>query len=41
MQRLGGHKGTINHCAMGEGNWLASGGNDHSVIVSQLPEIFL
>ena len=37
VQRLGGHSGTINHCAMGSGNWLASGSNDRNVIVSQLP----
>ena len=41
VQRLGGHIGTVNHCVMGKDNWLASGSNDKTIIVSQLPEIFL
>lgn len=41
VQRLGGHNGTVIQTCMGKDNWLASCSNDHNVIVSQLPEIFL
>jgi WD40 repeat protein len=41
VQRLGGHYGTVIQACMGKNNWLASCSNDKTVIVSQLPEIFL
>ena len=41
VQRLGGHSGTVVQTCMGRNNWLASCSNDKTVIVSQLPEIFL
>ena len=41
VQKLGGHTGTVNQVCMGKQNWLASCSNDKTVIVSQLPEIFL
>lgn len=41
VQRLGGHSGTVVQTCMGRNNWLASCSNDKTVIVSQLPEIFM
>ncbi|CAM6001121.1 unnamed protein product [Sphagnum balticum] len=41
VQKLGGHTGTVNQAAMAAGNWLASCSNDKSIIVSELPDIFL
>jgi Prp8 binding protein len=41
VQRLGGHTGTVNQATMGKNNWLASCSKDRTIIVSQLPEIFL
>lgn len=41
MQRLGGHTGTVTQVTMGDGNFMASASNDQTIIVSELPDIFL
>jgi Prp8 binding protein len=41
VQRLGGHIGAVTQVSFGDNNFLASGSNDKSIIVSQLPDIFL
>lgn len=40
-QRLGGHIGTVTQVSMGDNNQMASSSNDKTIIVSQLPDIFL
>ena len=40
-QRLGGHTGTVTQVTMGDNNYMASCSNDRTIIVSQLPDIFL
>ena len=40
-QRLGGHIGTITQVSMGNNNFMASSSNDRTIIVSELPDIFL
>jgi hypothetical protein len=41
VQRLGGHVGAVTQVSFGDNNFLASASNDKTVIVSQLPDIFL
>ena len=41
MQRLGGHIGTVTQVSFGDNNLLASASNDKTIIVSELPDIFL
>ena len=40
-QRLGGHSGTVTQVTMGDNNSMASCSNDRTIILSQLPDIFL
>ena len=41
VQRLGGHIGTVTQVSFGDNNLLASASNDKTIIVSELPDIFL
>jgi len=44
VQKLGGHTGTVNQvdmCFINKKNYLASCSNDKTIIVSELPDIFL
>lgn len=41
VQRLGGHTGTVTQVTMGDNNFMASASNDQTIIVSELPDIFL
>lgn len=41
VQRLGGHTGSVTQVSMGDNNFMASSSNDRTIIVSQLPDIFL
>jgi Prp8 binding protein len=41
VQRLGGHVGTVTQVDFGKDNLLVSASNDKTLIVSQLPDIFL
>lgn len=41
VQRLGGHAGTVTQVSMGNNNYMASASNDKTIIVSELPDIFL
>ena len=34
VQKLGGHTGTVTQVSMGDGNFMASGSNDKTIIIS-------